>query len=41
VFGDLSSNTSGYQYYRLQQTAGTTSSNPWQEECEFKIGNPI
>lgn len=30
-------NSSAYRYYRLRQTAGTTSSNPWLEEIEFKI----
>lgn len=27
-----------YRYYRLRQTAGTTSTAPWNQEWEFKIG---
>ncbi|MBZ9794316.1 hypothetical protein [Mesorhizobium sp. ES1-4] len=31
------SNTTAYRYYRLRQTAGTTSNTPWLEEIEFRI----
>jgi hypothetical protein len=30
-------NTAAYRYYRLRQTAGSTVSNPYQREIEFKI----
>ena len=32
------SNTTGYRYYKLFQTGGTTSATPWNREIEFKIG---
>lgn len=31
------SNTTAYRYYKLRQTAGTTSSAPWFLEIEFRI----
>ncbi|UCI17572.1 hypothetical protein FJ970_20970 [Mesorhizobium sp. B2-1-8] len=30
-------NSTAYRYYRLRQTAGTTSNIPWLEEIEFRI----
>lgn len=30
-------NTTGYRYYRLRQTSGTTSSAPWLLEMDFRI----
>lgn len=37
VHTELSGNTTEYRYYRLQQTAGTTSGTPYITEVEFKI----
>jgi len=34
----LNSNTNSYRYYRLQGVSGTTSSGPFIQEIEFKIG---
>ncbi len=31
-------NTTGYRYYKLFQTGGTTSNVPWNSEIEFKVG---
>jgi hypothetical protein len=43
TFGEVSSyifsNTTAYRYYRLRQTAGSTSSSPWLEEIEFRVGD--
>jgi hypothetical protein len=33
---ELNGNTEGYFYYRLLGVSGTTSWNPWIQECEFK-----
>lgn len=33
-------NTTAYQYYRLRQTAGTTSGTPWILEVWFKLFDP-
>lgn len=33
------SNSTGYRYYKLYQTAGNTSATPWLQEIEFKIAN--
>ena len=35
VHHTLINNTTAYRYYRLLQTAGTTSSGPWLREIEF------
>lgn len=32
-------NTTGYRYYRLLQTSGVTSSNPWNQEIQFEIAS--
>lgn len=37
VIGDLSANATAYLYYRLQQTAGTTSNATTVREVQFKI----
>jgi hypothetical protein len=34
------SNSTDYRYYKLRQTAGTTSSSPFLIEIEFRIGDP-
>lgn len=39
VSGYSFSNTTAYRYYRLRQTAGSTSSSPWLEEIEFRVGD--
>lgn len=33
----LHGNTTSYRYYKLLQTAGTTSTSPWIHEIEFRI----
>lgn len=33
-------NATAYRYYKLRQTAGTTSSVPWLREIEFSIAEP-
>ncbi|MBZ9760324.1 hypothetical protein LB553_05470 [Mesorhizobium sp. CA8] len=33
------SNGNGYRYYKLRQTAGTTSSSPWLVEVEFSLAD--
>lgn len=35
----LSGNTAGYRYYRLNGVSGAISANPWVGEIEFKIDN--
>src|SRR5688572_28905314 len=37
TFTSLSGNTTGYQFYRILQTAGNTSNGPYIQEFEFKI----
>jgi hypothetical protein len=34
------SNSTAYRYYKLRQTAGTTSGSPWVLEILFKIADP-
>lgn len=33
------SNSTAYRYYKLRQTAGSTSGSPWLIEIEFRIGD--
>ena len=37
VITELAGNTTAWRYYRMLQTAGTTSASPWIYEIEFKI----
>ncbi|TJW14472.1 MAG: hypothetical protein E5W82_10880 [Mesorhizobium sp.] len=37
VYHGAAANTTGYRYYRLLQTSGLTSGNPWNEEVQFEI----
>ena len=37
VQGNLAANNTAFRYYQLFQVSGTTASNPWQQEWEFKI----
>lgn len=41
VHTSLNGNTSAYRYYRLTQTAGTTSTSPWLIEIGFRVGPGI
>lgn len=39
TYSGMSGNTTAYRYYKLIQTAGTTSSSPWIRECWFKAAS--
>lgn len=36
----LNGNTTGYRYYQLLGVSGTFNNGPWNQELEFKIGDP-
>jgi F5/8 type C domain len=41
VITTLSGNINFWRFYRMLQTAGSTSSNPWLREIEFAIDNTV
>jgi hypothetical protein len=41
VISTLSGNTNFWKFYRMLQTAGSTSNSPWLREIEFAIDNTV